>query len=43
MIFAKADRYRQNFGNYKKESIKRYTFTFDNKRNTSWIFEQLIF
>ena len=25
--------------NYKKESIKGNASTFDNKRNTSWIFE----
>ena len=43
MIFAKTDRYRYNFRDYKKESIKGYTLTFDNKRNIGWIFKQLIF
>ena len=27
----------------RKKVIKGYTFAFDNKRNTSWIFKQLIF
>ena len=43
MIFAKTDRYRSDFRNYKGVSIERYTLTFDNKRNTAWIFEQPIF
>ena len=43
MIPAKAVRYRKDFRDYKKESIERYTLTFDDKRNTGWIFEQLIF
>ena len=43
MVFAKTDRYRLDFRNYKNESIERYTLTFDNKRNTGRIFEQPIF
>ena len=42
MIFAKTDRYRKDFRNYKEESTERYVLTFENKRNTSWISKQPI-
>ena len=42
MIFAKTD-IDKILEIIKKESTERYIFTFNNKRNTSWISKQPLF